>query len=51
MYLKDNHDKAEIDREKLDMEKRKAEADKDAAPTVYTFSLVEGTATIEEALG
>ena len=49
---KDNHDRVEIEREKLEMEKHKAEADQTAAaPTVYTFSIINGTTTIEKALG
>lgn len=49
---KDSHDRVEIEREKLEMEKRRAEAEQ--APTVlpvYTFSVTDGTMTADEALG
>lgn len=49
---KDSPDRAEIEREKLEMEKHKAEAEQaPAVPMVYTFSITEGTATVDEVMG
>ena len=49
---RDAPDKADIDRERLELDKRKAEAEqgKGAAQLAFTFSVEDGTASVEEVM-